>query len=112
VKVHRTAAFQWSVITTLAADLVFIQNGMLQPWLDANGLSEATQALVYFAVAKLGEAPVDGKTRTNPEGLTAVCGPQAKAFCELLHAGGLSCQVCRCLLELLLDKEAEFRFLL
>jgi hypothetical protein len=28
---------------TAAADLVFIQNGMLQPWLDARGLGEATQ---------------------------------------------------------------------
>lgn len=76
-----------------AADLVFIQNGMLQPWLEANGLSGCTQALVYFAVAKLGEAPVDGKTRTDPEGLTAVHGPHAKGFSELLQAGGLSCQV-------------------
>ena len=76
-----------------AADLVFIQNGMLQPWLDKNGLSECTQALVYFAVAKLGEEPVDGKTTTNPEGLTAVQGPHAQAFCDLLKAGGLSCKV-------------------
>lgn len=72
---------------------MFIQNGMLQPWLDSNGLSGCTQALVYFAVAKLGEAPVDGKTRTNPEGLTAVNGPQAQAFSDLLKAGGLSCRV-------------------
>ena len=76
-----------------AADLVFIQNGMLQPWLDANGLSACTQALVYFAVAKLGEAPVDGKTKTNPEGLTAAHGPHAQAFSDLLKTGGLSCQV-------------------
>ncbi len=26
-----------------AADLVFIQNGMLQPWLDERGLGDATQ---------------------------------------------------------------------
>jgi hypothetical protein len=29
------------------------------------------QVLVYFAVAKLGEKPTDGKTDVNPEGLTA-----------------------------------------
>ncbi len=29
------------------------------------------QVLVYFAVAKLGDAPIDGKTDVNPEGLTA-----------------------------------------
>lgn len=29
------------------------------------------QVLVYFAVAKLGERPTDGKTDVNPEGLTA-----------------------------------------
>lgn len=44
---------------------------MLQPWLDGQGLGDCTQALIYFAVAKMGESPVDGKTRTNPEGLTA-----------------------------------------
>jgi hypothetical protein len=29
------------------------------------------QVLVYFAVAKLGDQPTDGKTDVNPEGLTA-----------------------------------------
>lgn len=53
------------------ADLVFLQNGMLQPWLDSKGLSDSTQVLVYFAVAKQGDAPTDGKTDVNPEGLTA-----------------------------------------
>lgn len=32
------------------------------------------QVLVYFAVAKLGEKPTDGKTDVNPEGLTAGAG--------------------------------------
>jgi hypothetical protein len=74
-------------------DLVFIQNGMLQPWLDSRGLGECTQVLVYFAVAKRGEPPTDGKTDTNPEGLTAACGPHAAAFAARLHAAGLSCKV-------------------
>eukprot|EP00892_Ulva_mutabilis_P007241 jgi/Ulvmu1/488/UM001_0496.1 len=89
-------------------DLVFIQNGMLQPWLDSQDLGSCTQALIYFAVAKLGEAPTDGKTRTNPAGLTAVCGEHAGAVQELLQSGGLSCKVLdspeytKCMLEKLI----------
>lgn len=74
-------------------DLVFIQNGMLQPWLDAQGLGGNTQVLVYFAVAAQGDAPTDGKTDANPEGLTAACGPHAEAVASRLHAAGLSCKV-------------------
>ncbi|CAG9466041.1 unnamed protein product [Pedinophyceae sp. YPF-701] len=74
-------------------DLVFIQNGMLQPWLDSRGLGDNTQVLVYFAVAKKGDAPVDGKTDVNPEGLTAATGPWAGAVAARLAAGGLSCKV-------------------
>lgn len=158
-----------------AADLVFIQNGMLQPWLDARNLGHITQvstrcnqlhanalislsskspmssmkcsgtspyytcmlaclavlhfwrhqsfdvhsnwrttsitkclhvsvkycinrklilqALVYFAVSKKGETPIDGKTDANPEGLTAVTGKHAEAFAARLAAGNLSCKV-------------------
>jgi len=74
-------------------DLTFIQNGMLQPWLDEQGLGDNTQVLVYFAVAKKGEAPIDGKTDVNPEGLTAACGEHAEAVAHRLRAGGLSCKV-------------------
>lgn len=74
-------------------DLVFIQNGMLQPWLDEHGLGDNTQVLVFFAVAKKGDAPTDGKTDTNPEGLTAATGPWAETFAARLHAAGLSCKV-------------------
>jgi hypothetical protein len=88
--------------------MIFVQNGMLQPWLDARGLGDCSQALIYFAVAKLGEAPLDGKTSTNPEGLTAVQGRHAEAFSKLLHSGGLSCKVLdapeykKCMLEKLI----------
>ena len=51
------------------------------------------QALVYFAVSKKGETPIDGKTDANPEGLTAVTGKHAHAFAARLAAGGLSCKV-------------------
>lgn len=74
-------------------DLVFFQNGMLEPWLQSKGLDDADQVLAYFAVSKLGEPPVDGKTDTNPEGLTAAYGKWATAVAERLIAGGLSCKV-------------------
>lgn len=74
-------------------DLVFIQNGMLQPFLDEQGLGQNTQVLVFFAVAKLGDAPQDGKTDTNPEGLTAAQGKHAEAFAARLAAWDLSCKV-------------------
>lgn len=77
------------------ADLVFIQNGMLEPWLDSRGLAGATQLLAYFAVAKLGDAPTDGKTDANPEGLTAASGKWAPAVAARLHSAGLSCKVVR-----------------
>ena len=67
-------------------DSVFIQNGMLAPWLANRGLRDTTRVLVYFAVAKVGDAPLDGKTDTNPEGLSA-------ATAARRHAAGLSCKV-------------------
>lgn len=56
-------------------------------------LSGSAQVLVYFAVAKKGDAPTDGKTDVNPEGLTAAYGPHAAAVAARLHAAGLSCKV-------------------
>ena len=78
----------------MVADLVFFQNGMLEPWLESEGLGDADQVLAYFAVSKLGEDPIDGKTDTNPEGLTAAYGKWASAVAARLHGGGLSCKVC------------------
>ena len=49
-------------------DLVFLQNGMLEPFLESQGLAENTQGLIYFAISKKGEKPIDGKTDLNPEG--------------------------------------------
>jgi len=74
-------------------DLVFIQNGMLQPFLDAQGIGANTQALIYFAVAKFGEAPTDGVTDLNPEGLTSVTGKHADAIAARLKHGNLACHI-------------------
>lgn len=79
------------------ADLVFFQNGMLDPWYESKGLKDANQVLAYFAISKLGEAPVDGITDTNPEGLTAAYGKWASAVAGRLNAAGLSCKVQMCL---------------
>lgn len=51
------------------------------------------QVLVYFAVAKKGEKPLDGKTDKNPEGLTAAWGPHAAAIAQRLQDNDLSCQL-------------------
>jgi hypothetical protein len=34
------------------ADLVFLQNGMLQPWLTTRNLHQNTQALLYMSAAE------------------------------------------------------------
>ncbi|KAL7152638.1 hypothetical protein ABFS83_04G111800 [Erythranthe nasuta] len=75
------------------SDLVFFQNGMMEPWFQTKGLGDAGQVLAYFAVSKLGEAPIDGITDTNPEGLTAGYGKWGSAVAARLRAGGLSCKV-------------------
>lgn len=51
------------------------------------------QVLVYFAVAKKGDLPSDGKTEVNPEGLTAAYGKHAQAFADRLATQDLSCKV-------------------
>jgi ketopantoate reductase len=65
-------------------DLVFVQNGMLQSWLIDNDVADCTQALLYFAVSKKGESPVDG-------GGSVVKGPFSTAFVSLLSKGRIDC---------------------
>lgn len=74
-------------------DLVFVQNGVLGRLLERHGLGKNTQALIYFAVAKKGEPPLDGITDANPEGLTSTCGKWANHLKERLAKGGLTCHV-------------------
>jgi len=74
-------------------DLVFLQNGILTDFLQLKGLEDNTQALIYFAVAKKGEKPIDGKTDLNPEGLTSATGKWANDLSLRLQSGGLSCHV-------------------
>jgi len=74
-------------------DLVFLQNGILTQYLKSKGLSDNTQGLVYFAVSKKGEKPIDGITDMDPQGLTAVTGQWANDLAARLKNGGLSCHV-------------------
>ena len=74
-------------------DLVFLQNGYLDLYLEGKGLSDNTQSLLYLSVPALGEAPVDGVTSFNPEGLTAATGLHAQTLAELLASLGLKCNV-------------------
>lgn len=74
-------------------DLVFLQNGYLDNFLERKGLLSNTQALLYLSVASLGVDPVDGITSVNPEGLTAATGVHAQAFADRLASLGLKCNV-------------------
>lgn len=78
-------------------DLVFIQNGALLPFLGRELGSDVpvTVLLVYFAVAKKGEAPLDGKTDTDPDGLSAVnaTGKWAGEVESRLTKANLACRV-------------------
>lgn len=81
-------------------DLVFMQNGMLEPLQRKYGLTENTRANIYFAVSKFGADPIDGKTILSPDGLTSVTGKWEGALQARLHKAGLSCK---------LQKERDFR---
>jgi len=74
-------------------DLVFLQNGYMDSFLEEQGLIDNTQSLLYFSVPSLGVEPVDGITSVNPEGLTAATGVHAQAFADMLASLGLKCNV-------------------
>lgn len=63
-------------------DLVFVQNGMLRPWLAEQGLATATRGILFFAVQAKGDAP-------EPGGASPFCGPKAAAVVDWMLAHGL-----------------------
>ncbi len=65
------------------AHLVFVQNGMLRPWLEARGLQGATQGLLYVAVPRVGAPP-------EPGGESLLWGPHAEVVAALLQRGGVA----------------------
>ena len=74
-------------------DLVFMQNGYLDDFLESKGLLDNTQVLLFLSVTAKGADPIDGVTKANPEGLTAATGIHAQAFADRLFALGLKCKV-------------------
>jgi len=75
------------------ADLVFLQNGYLDAFLQSKGLADNTQALLYLSVPAKGVPPVDGITSKNPQGLTSATGKHASALAKRLQSLGLKCNV-------------------
>ncbi len=67
-------------------DLVFIQNGMLRPWLREVGLEGTTRGLLFLAVPSRG-APIE------PGGESPFTGPRAAAVVEAFQACGLPASV-------------------
>lgn len=68
-------------------DLIFLQNGYLEGYLKTKGLEENTQALLYYAVSKKGEKPIDS------DNLTCATGKWAADFQARLQSTGLTCRV-------------------
>ena len=67
-------------------DLVFVQNGMLRPWLAANGLQDATRGLLFFAVQARGAA-------IDPGPPSPFCGRHAVAVVAELAALDVAAEV-------------------
>lgn len=74
-------------------DLVFVQNGYLDNFLNQFGLLDNTQVLLYLSVPSKGATPVDGVTSQNPEGLTTATGIHAQTFANRLQQLGMKCNV-------------------
>ncbi len=64
------------------ADLVFVQNGMVQPFLSERELAGCTQGVLWVAVPRRGDAPVPG-------GTSVFHGPWARPIAELLNSHGV-----------------------
>lgn len=69
-------------------DLVFIQNGMIDPWLAERGLHGCTRGLLYFAVPTRG-APIE------PGGTSVFTGPHAGRMVAWFAAMALPALVAR-----------------
>lgn len=74
-------------------DLVFLQNGYLDDFLEKHNLQDNTQVLLYVSVTAKGAPAIDGVTEVNPEGLTTGTGKHAQAFANRLLALNLKCNV-------------------
>ena len=67
-------------------DLVFVQNGMIDPWLEDHALEGNTRGLLFFAVASRGGP-------AQPGGISRFTGPHANAMALWLESLGLRAEV-------------------
>ncbi len=67
------------------ADLVFVQNGMLDGWLAAHGLADSTRGVLFFAVGQRGGA-------IDPGGVSPFTGPHVPALADWLISLGVPAQ--------------------
>lgn len=67
-------------------DLVFVQNGMLRPWLEDHGLAGATRGVLFMAVSSVG-GPIEAG------GESPFWGPHAEAVVEAFTAVGVPAKV-------------------
>lgn len=63
-------------------DLVFVQNGMVRPWLSQEGLLDCTQGVIWAAVPKKGDPPVPG-------GVSPFFGRWAESVADLFRRCGV-----------------------
>ncbi len=70
-------------INIVASNLLFIQNGMLSPFLKEKKLDNSNRGLLYFAVSNLGDKPDIGDT-------SIFTGPHAPEIVDYLNSIGVS----------------------
>jgi len=75
------------VPATRRDDLVFVQNGMLRPWLRARDLGEVTRGLLFFAVPTRGD---DAQPGPDPSPFS---GPRAAEVVDALEHAGIPARV-------------------
>lgn len=66
-------------------DLVFVQNGMIRPWIADRRLEDATRGLLFFAAPRVG-VPI------QPGGASPFHGPKAEAVVAWFHELGLEAE--------------------
>jgi hypothetical protein len=73
-------------------DLVLMSNGMTEGLYRKHGVDKNTRANLYLA-CQSGKKPIDGRTDSNPEGLSSVCGKWADALVQRLATVDMNCNV-------------------
>lgn len=75
-------------------DLIFVQNGYINPVLAKFDLLEsATRVILFIGVPSTSSTPIDGVTELHPNGLTVVSGKWAREVKNRLAHHNLSCTI-------------------